>query len=77
MKVKLTFGDVIYVTFMFLCSLSLVVNTVCSWWYMNHVGFSLKQLFINLVVTSATAFWFWVAFKYIFIIEIKKTKNHV
>jgi uncharacterized membrane protein len=77
MKVKLTLGDVIYVTFMFLCSLILIINTIFGWWYINHVGFSLKQLCINLVVSLSTIWWFRMAFKYIFIIEIKKIKNNV
>jgi hypothetical protein len=74
MKVKLTLGDAIYITFMFLCMLSLIVNSICGWWYIYQQGFSIKQLLINLVVTSATAFWVWALFKYIFIIEIKKLK---
>jgi uncharacterized membrane protein len=75
MKVKLTLGDVIYITFMFFCMLSLIVNSICGWWYIYHQGFSIQQLLINLVVTSATIFWMWAAFKYIFIIEIKKLKK--
>ena len=74
MKVKPTPGDVIYITFVILCMLSLIVNSICGWWYIYQQGFSIKQLLINLLVTSATIFWMWVAFKYIFIIEIKKLK---
>jgi len=78
MKVKLTLGDAIYrprkrrIILIFLCMLSLIVNSICGWWYIYQQGFSIKQLLINLVVTSATAFWIWALFKYIFIIEIKK-----
>jgi uncharacterized membrane protein len=75
-KSKITIGDVIYITFMFICLLSLITNTIAGWWFINNVGFSTKQFLINLLVTSATIFYIWALFKYILIIKIKRNKNN-
>jgi hypothetical protein len=71
-KSKITIGDVICITFMFICLLSLITNTIACWWFINNVGFSTKQFLINLLVTSATAFYIWFFLKYILIIKIKR-----
>ena len=75
-KSKITIGDVIYITFMFICLLSLITNTIVCWWFINNVGFSTKQFLINLLVTSVTIFYIWALFKYILIIKIKRNKNN-
>jgi uncharacterized membrane protein len=43
-KSKIKIGDVIYITFMFICLLSLITNTIAGWWFINNVGFSTKQI---------------------------------
>ena len=75
-KSKITIGDVIYITFMLICLLSLITNTIVCWWFINNVGFSTKQFLINLLVTSVTIFYIWALFKYILIIKIKRNKNN-
>ena len=71
---KITLGDILYVLFILLCLFLMIGSSIGGWWFLSHFGFSLKQLLINILVSSSTLFMGWVIFTKIFIIKINRIK---
>lgn len=68
---KITKGDILYILFILFCLLLMIGNSVGGWWYLSHFGFSIKQLLINILVSSSTLFMIWAIFTKIFVITIR------
>ena len=71
---KITIGDILYVLFILFCLFLSSGSSIGGWWYLLHFGFSVKQLLINILVSSSTLFMVWVIFTKIFIIKINRIK---
>ena len=71
---KITMGDILYVLFILCCLFLLAGSSIGGWWYLSHFGFSLKQLLINILVSSSTLFMFWMVFKYMLVFKINRIK---
>ena len=71
---KITLGGILYVLFILFCLFLMIGNSIGGWWFLSHIGFSIKQLLINILVSSATLFMVWVIFTKIFIIKINRIK---
>ena len=71
---KITMGDILYVLFILCCLFLLTGSSIGGWWYLSHFGFSLKQLLINILVSSSTLFMFWIIFKYMLVFKINRIK---
>jgi hypothetical protein len=69
---KVTIGDVAYILFILICLLYSIISSIAGWWYINYIGFTIKQLIVNLIVSSSTLIFIWVVFKYIFVFKFKK-----
>jgi len=69
---KITLGGIAYVLFILFCLFLTIGSSIGGWWYLSHFGFSVKQLFINILVSSSTLFMIWMIFTKIFTIQIKK-----
>lgn len=74
LRVKITIVDILFIFLIFFCLLVSMANAVGGWWFMSHVGFTVKQLLINLIVTSSALFMTYIVFKYVFVIKINKIK---
>jgi hypothetical protein len=71
---KITLGGILYVLFILFCLFLTIGSSIGGWWFLSHFGFSIKQLLINILVSSATLFMVWVIFTKIFIIKINRIK---
>ena len=71
---KITMSDILYVLFILFCLFLSSGSSIGGWWYLLHFGFSVKQLLINILVSSSTLFMVWVIFTKIFIIKINRIK---
>jgi hypothetical protein len=71
---KITLGGIAYVLFILFCLFLTIGSSIGGWWYLSHFGFSVKQLLINILVSSSTLFMIWMIFTKIFTIQIKKIK---
>jgi hypothetical protein len=69
---KITLGGIAYVLFILFCLFLTIGSSIGGWWYLSHFGFSVKQLLINILVSSSTLFMIWMIFTKIFTIQIKK-----
>jgi hypothetical protein len=72
---KIKIGDVAYILLILICLLFMIISSIGGWWYMNYTGFTIKQLIINLIVSSSTLFMIWVIFNYILIFKIKRRSD--
>ena len=70
---KITLVDILYTLFILFCLFLTIGSSIGGWWYLSHIGFSIKQLLINILVSGSTLFMFWVIFTKIFIIKIHHT----
>ena len=71
---KITMSDILYVLFILFCLFLSISSSISGWWYLSQFGFSLKQLLINILVSSSTLFMFWMVFKYILVFKINRIK---
>ena len=71
---KITLGGILYVLFILFCLFLTIGSSIGGWWLLSHIGFSVKQLLINILVSSSTLFMVWVIFTKIFIIKINRIK---
>ena len=71
---KITLGGILYVLFILFCLFLTIGSSIGGWWFLSRFGFSIKQLLINLLVTSSTILMIWVIFTKIFVIKIKNRK---
>lgn len=66
---KITIGDILYVLFILFCLFLSTGSSIGGWWYLLQFGFSVKQLLINILVSSSTLFMFWMVFKYMLVFK--------
>ena len=71
---KITLSDIFYILFILFCLFGSIFSSIGGWWFLLHFGFSIKQLLINIIVSSSTLFIIWLIFTKIFIIKINKNK---
>ena len=71
---KITMSDILYVLFILFCLFLSTGSSIGGWWYLLHFGFSVKQLLINILVSSSTLFMFWMVFKYMLVFKINRIK---
>ena len=71
---KITLSDILYVVFILFCLFLTIGSSIGGWWYLSDIGFSVKQLLINILVSSSALFMVWVIFIKIFIIKINRIK---
>ena len=72
---KITIWDIVYIVYILFFLFLMISNSVGGWLYISHFGFSIKQLLINILVTSSTLFMIWIVFTKILIFKIRKISN--
>lgn len=76
MKIKgrITLGSIIFSLITFVCLVFCLLNLIVSWWGFFNIETTLFRFLINVLITSGTAFLYWVTFNYIIIIKYKRKK---
>ena len=72
MKVEVKNTGMLNILSTLFCLFLMIVNSITGWWYLSYSGFSVKQLLINVLVSSLTLFYIWIVFTKVFIIKINK-----
>jgi hypothetical protein len=72
MKVEIKNTGMLNILSTLFCLFLMIVNSITGWWYLSYSGFSVKQLLINVLVSSLTLFYIWIVFTKVFIIKINK-----
>ena len=68
---KITFLDAILIIINILLIGVMVGVALGGWWYLIYIEFTIKQLLINVLITSSVSFVAWVFFTKMFVIKIK------
>ena len=71
-KEKITLGNIVNILITLFCLFLTIGNSIAGWWYLSYIGFSMKQLMINILVSSLTLFYICMVFTKVFIIKINK-----